>query len=130
MRNPLANNMRKFSTLILAVLLANNPLKALHAQQVKPSPNIKPSGIRVMHAKIKGPIHALYIKASSGVKLGSARDLSDLAVPGGITVSMEKQGDGLKFFHLPAAKTIAIHYASLNSGTFSIYLNGIFGCKK
>ncbi len=110
---PFITNMRNLSMLILAALIAINPLKA---QQVKPSLN-------------KKPIHAVYIKASSGVKLGTARDLSDLAVPGGITVSMEKQGDGLKFFHLPAAKKIAIHYASLNSGTFSIYLNGVFAKK-
>ncbi|HEY5327468.1 MAG TPA: alpha-L-fucosidase, partial [Mucilaginibacter sp.] len=122
--------MRKFSVLILAALIASNPLKTLSAQPVKPALNKKPSDIGVRPKKVKkGPLPVLYIKASSGIKLGMARDISDLTVPGGVAVGMEKQGDGLSFFHLPAAKKIAIHYASLNSGTFSIYLNGVFAKK-
>ena len=68
----------------------------------------------------------LYFNASSAVKLGMARDLSDLTTASGATVALEKQGDGLRFFHLPAAKKVAIHYASLKSGTSSIYINGVF----
>jgi len=123
----LVNLKKNFSLLIWSVLVAACLPNALNAKPVKKAPDKKSLAILVYRRKIRHRIlPLLYIKAGSGVKLGMAREVSDPAVPGGITVCFEKQGDGLKFFHLPAAKKIAIHYASLNCGTFSIYLNGIF----
>jgi alpha-L-fucosidase len=117
--------MRLFSVLVLAVPVAISSQQSLSAQSVKPSVNNKQASIPRKKMKERSP-HALYIKAIAGVKSGMARDLPDLIAAGGITVTLDNQGDGLSFSHLPTAKKLAIHYASLNSGTFSIYLNGVF----
>src|SRR5581483_6602193 len=63
------------------------------------------------------------LKADGGGLVGGAS-----TVPGGVgsagnLASLAKAGQGVKFAQLPAAKAVAIHYASVEVGTISLTVN-------
>jgi alpha-L-fucosidase len=60
-------------------------------------------------------------QAGAGELLGGAPKVAGSA--GGELVSLAKAGEGVKFSGLPAAKTVAIRYASVDVGTISVAVN-------
>src|SRR5574344_2074827 len=64
------------------------------------------------------------IEAESAKLIAGATKISDSNASKGLTVSLTKSGDGILFSKLPAAKKVAICYASVNVGTISLVING------
>ncbi len=55
--------------------------------------------------------------------IGGASHLTDSNASGGLTVSLKKSGDGIRFTNLQAAGKLAIRYASLEVGVISVAIN-------
>ena len=64
------------------------------------------------------------IEAESAKLIAGATKISDSNASKSLTVSLTKSGDGILFSKLPAAKKVAICYASVNVGTISLVING------
>ncbi|MBD0384040.1 glycoside hydrolase family 9 protein [Paenibacillus sedimenti] len=66
------------------------------------------------------------IEAETATLLGRAAIYNDAAASGGKAVQfLEVTGDGIQFSNVPAAASLTVHYASINSGTYSMYVNGV-----
>ncbi len=55
--------------------------------------------------------------------IGSAYKVPDSNASSSFAVSLTKPGDGIKFSNLPAARKLAIRYASMEVGTISVSVN-------
>lgn len=62
-------------------------------------------------------------EAESAEPIGGAYKEPDSNASSGLTVSLTKPGDGIKFSNLPAARKLAIRYASVEVGTISVAVN-------
>jgi endoglucanase len=66
------------------------------------------------------------IEAETATLLGRAAIYDDVAASGGQAVQyLEVVGDGIQFDNVPAATSLTVRYASVNSGTYSMYVNGV-----
>ena len=63
------------------------------------------------------------LKADGGELVGGATKVPIADGSGGNSASLTKAGQGLKFAQTPAAKAVAIHYASVEVGTISVAVN-------
>ncbi len=63
------------------------------------------------------------VEAESAAVIGGTKKISDDSASGKHVVTLRNPGDGLLFPDLPAATTLAIRYATLTTGTFSIAVN-------
>ncbi|MBN1124707.1 MAG: hypothetical protein JXA82_06855, partial [Sedimentisphaerales bacterium] len=63
------------------------------------------------------------LEAEAAEVIGGASKTADPAASEGYSVSLAKPGHGIGFSGLPAANTLAIRYASVETGTISIAVN-------
>lgn len=63
------------------------------------------------------------LEAEAATVIGGTKKVGDDSASGKYVVSLRRPGDGLLFAGLPVASTLAIRYATLTTGTFSIAVN-------
>jgi alpha-L-fucosidase len=63
-------------------------------------------------------------EAETAKRMDGAPKVADGAASGGYLVGLTLPGQGVKFTRLPAASRLAIRYASVNTGTISVAVNG------
>ena len=62
-------------------------------------------------------------EAGTGNLIGGASKVAEGSALEGHLVGLNNPGEAIEFSHLPAATTLAIHYASLSVGTISVTIN-------
>lgn len=66
------------------------------------------------------------IEAETATRLGFAAVYNDSSASGGQAVQyLHVSGNGIQFSNVPAATSLTLKFASTNSGTYSMYVNGI-----
>ncbi|WP_372661917.1 glycoside hydrolase family 9 protein [Cohnella sp.] len=66
------------------------------------------------------------IEAETATRLGFASVYNDSSASGGQAVEyLHVSGNGIQFNNVPAATSLTVSYASINSGTYSMYVNGV-----
>jgi Glycosyl hydrolase family 26 len=66
------------------------------------------------------------IEAESGTKYNGAGNYPDAAASGGqIVAYLGEVGSAVEFNNVPAGNTLTLKYATINTGTLSLYINGI-----
>lgn len=71
------------------------------------------------------PAPTTTIQAETATLLGRAAVFNDSAATGGQAVQyLDQVGDGIQFSNVPASTILTVKYASRNTGTYSIYVNG------
>ncbi len=65
------------------------------------------------------------VEAEKARLTGGALKITDKNASGGNLVSLEKPGGAAKFSKLPSSVRLAIRYASVNTGTISVYVNDL-----
>jgi hypothetical protein len=66
------------------------------------------------------------IEAETATTLGFAAVYNDPSASGGQAVQyLYVSGNGIQFSNVPAATSLTVKFASTNSGTYSMYVNGV-----
>ncbi|QYR22652.1 carbohydrate-binding protein [Paenibacillus sp. sptzw28] len=66
------------------------------------------------------------IEAETATRLGFASVYNDSSASGGQAVEyLHVSGNGIQFNNVPAATSLTVRYAATNSGTYSMYVNGV-----
>ena len=66
------------------------------------------------------------IEAETATTLGFAAVYNDSSASGGQAVQyLHVSGNGIQFSNVPAATSLTVKFASTNSGTYSMYVNGV-----
>jgi endoglucanase len=66
------------------------------------------------------------IEAETATRLGFASVYNDSSASGGQAVQyLHVSGNGIQFNNVPAATSLTVRYAATNSGTYSMYVNGV-----
>ncbi|MGF7030864.1 hypothetical protein J2T17_001770 [Paenibacillus mucilaginosus] len=66
------------------------------------------------------------IEAETATRLGFAAVYNDSSASGGQAVQyLHFSGNGIQFNNVPAATSLTVRYAATNSGTYSMYVNGV-----
>jgi serine/threonine protein kinase len=94
-----------------------------HATQ-SPAP-APPSASQSVAPETIQPTGGIQLEAEAATKIQSVNVMDDSAASGGKVVgNLYIEGNGIAFDNVPAATSLTLKYASVESGTFSLYVNG------